>query len=165
MSALPNYNRMPGPGDLRGDSSNRFYEKVWPVPESGCWIWVGAWDEKGYGRVYSAGQTYEYAHRASYRLHLGQAADGLHVCHKCDTPACVNPDHLFLGTHAENMADRSKKNRCSRARTTSKLSAAQVVRIRELLSEGLLQTEIAAIFGVKQPCIWKIKAGLSWKGT
>lgn len=163
-----NYNRFPGMGDLPGDPNHpldaRFDSRVQPVTESGCWLWTGAWDEKGYGRIYSSRPGYEYAHRASYRTHVGPIADGLHVCHKCDTPSCVNPNHLFLGTHADNMADRSKKGRCARVKTNARLTPNDVREIHALLSAGeLTQKDIARKFGVTQPSIWKIKAGLSWK--
>lgn len=79
------------------------------VDESGCWLWRATGGRR-YGSLFVDGRR-EQAHRVSWLLHRGKIPDGLHVLHKCDTPLCVNPDHLFLGTHADNMADMKAKGR------------------------------------------------------
>jgi len=87
--------------------------------QSGCWLWSGKLFNKGYGRIcrlavskWCGGRTRNVlAHRASYRAFRGEIADGLLVCHKCDVPACVNPDHLFVGTVLDNTTDSIRKGR------------------------------------------------------
>jgi hypothetical protein len=85
----------------------RFWEKVMPIPWSGCWEWMGSTQRYGHFR-YPGGQL---AHRFSWELENGPVPEGLHVLHKCDNPSCVNPDHLFLGTHDDNMKDKAAKGR------------------------------------------------------
>jgi hypothetical protein len=87
----------------------RFWEKV--NPDDDCWIWTGSRDRKGYGSFRGAdGQTI-LAHRMAWLLEYGQIADELCVLHACDAPSCVRPDHLFLGTVAENNRDMAAKGR------------------------------------------------------
>lgn len=93
---------------------DRFERFILPEPMSGCWLWTGGVDGDGYG-IFWRGADVEpqqiRAPRAAWELYRGPIAGGLFVLHRCDQPCCVNPDHLFLGSHADNMADRSRKGR------------------------------------------------------
>ena len=99
----------------RRSVNDRFHEKYIPEPNSGCWIWEAAISNRGYGRLEVGtkedGFWAEGAHRVSFKLHKGPIPEGLLVLHRCDTPLCVNPDHLFIGTEADNAADREAKGR------------------------------------------------------
>lgn len=90
----------------------RMIEKVVPVTETGCWLFAGSWDGGGYGQVSTEkGKAPAKAHRVSFEHHHGDIPEGLHVCHRCDTPCCVNPHHLFAGTATDNMQDCFSKGR------------------------------------------------------
>ncbi len=92
--------------------AERFWAKV--RKGEGCWLWVGAKQHNGYGYLHSGGHSIRKplrAHRVSWELHNGPIPDGLRVLHSCDTPCCVNPAHLFLGTQSDNMKDCAAKGR------------------------------------------------------
>lgn len=91
----------------------RFEEKFEPIPWSGCWIWLAATSKCGYGRFGVGGHTGNLfpAHRIAWQLYRGEIPEGFEVAHRCDVRTCVNPDHLWLATHAENMADMMAKGR------------------------------------------------------
>ena len=88
----------------------RFHSKYIPEPNTGCWLWTGSLARK-YGRLRTGKNGEGWAHRISFEIHKGEIPKGLFVLHKCDTPACVNPDHLWLGTIADNNKDKSLKKR------------------------------------------------------
>jgi hypothetical protein len=90
--------------------SEYFWSIVVPGDPDKCWEWQGGKSKDGYGYLHLAGQT-KLAHRVSYELHHGEIPKGLVICHKCDNPPCVNPKHLFIGTHLDNAVDRDKKGR------------------------------------------------------
>jgi hypothetical protein len=142
----------------------RFLAKVCPEPGSGCWLWRGMVGT-GYGMVRFERKMYP-AHRLAWKLFRGEIAPGLAVCHKCDVRTCVNPEHLFLGTHAENMKDMKKKGRSPHGdeHSRSKLTAKNVSRIKAMLAEGHMRvSEIARAFGVTHATIDCIGKGKTWR--
>lgn len=111
----------------------RLQSRVELLTESGCWIWLGATNKAGYGNVYHD-KRWINAHRVSYMLFRGPIPPGLHVCHRCDIPQCVNPGHLFVGTGADNHLDKCAKGRAKGApgsrHPLAKLTDEQVGEIR-----------------------------------
>lgn len=134
-----------------------------PEPNSGCWLWFGPVNDWGYGRIWFEGAL-RRAHRVSYVVHKGAIGRGLCVCHKCDVPSCVNPDHLFLGTFGENNKDRKKKGRGGAARgedsTRSRLTTEQA-KVAKYSSESA--RSLAERFGVSSSLIFKIRTGVVWR--
>ncbi len=95
---------------------DRFNEKWTPEPFSGCWLWTAGVMVGGYGQIFirsldDGRKKFDGAHRVSWRLFKGEIPEGMFVCHRCDTQSCVNPDHLFLGTAADNTRDSIQKGR------------------------------------------------------
>ncbi len=131
----------------------RFHNnKYCTVPESGCWIWVGATNWQGYGVIRNNTRK-SFAHRVSWVLHNGAIPEDLCVLHKCDIPFCVNPDHLFLGTYADNNRDRTEKGRGAirygNASGCAKLTERDVIEIRRLYAQGgVSQQTLGDRFGV-----------------
>lgn len=142
----------------------RLMSHVYPEPNSGCWLWDGNIQTNGYGSMGSFGGDV-YAHRASYEIHRGPIPKGLHVCHRCDVRACVNPDHLFLGSPKANNDDKVAKQRHvygSRV-WSAKLTEADIPVIREMRGRGRSRGDVAADFGVSTARILEIEKGRAWK--
>ena len=99
----------------------------------------------------------------SYEAHVGAIPPGMCVCHRCDNPPCCNPDHLFLGTVADNNADRAAKGRSARNKTNRRLSDDDVRAIRAALAAGSKQEPLAEQYGVGTRAISKIKCGQRWR--
>ena len=103
-------------GKVTKTLQQRFEEKYIPEPMSGCWLWTASVNDKGYGKLSISAGIWKKAHRISWEINVGPIpkGSGYHgtcVLHKCDVPSCVNPDHLFLGTNADNIYDRMDKGR------------------------------------------------------
>lgn len=123
------------------------------VAESGCWEWAGAKDRDGYGVFGHHRNKQVRAHRASYEVHFGSIQDGALVCHSCDNPSCINPEHLFLGSPLDNTRDMIAKGRRQTPSTgeshpNSKLTAQQVSAIRNRRALGEKLVNLATEFGV-----------------
>lgn len=143
-----------------------FFNKVQKTES--CWNWIGLTNNKGYGiinRHHSHRMT--VASRVSWEIHRGPIPEGIFVCHHCDNPLCVNPDHLFLGSQTDNMRDCVKKGRLNVAdhrgkqNPFSKLTDSDIRCIRSL-ANSLTQQAIADRFGIKQCHVSKIVLRQSW---
>ena len=138
------------------------------IPECGCMIWIGSTTGGGYGNVKShSRRALVYAHRLSWEVfNKKQVPTGMHVLHHCDTPSCINPRHLFFGTHKDNMQDSIKKHRnspppklhgeaCGRA----KLSEKEALNIK---MDNRSCKIIAEDYGIHRVTVWRIKARRTW---
>jgi hypothetical protein len=134
-------------------------KKALPGP-NGCWLWPGGLNQEGYGQKTIDGKTYK-AHRLIYELLIGPIPDGFEVCHSCDRPRCVNPEHLFLGTHADNMRDKVEKGRARGGK--GKLTPSKVVEIKERLAAGETKLGLAREYNVDRKTLRKIAAGEIWR--
>lgn len=143
---------------------DRFWDHV--VKTDGCWLWEPTVATNDYGRIRIGGRGAKVkTHRLSWEIHVGPIPDGMHVLHRCDTPPCVRPEHLFLGTHAENHVDKTRKGRQTRGEgvVIGKLTADSVRAIRTHLADGMTQRAIAAMFTVSHTAIRWIAIGKTWK--
>ncbi len=154
------------PGRKEQPALERFNRYWLGDPNSGCWLWTGALDKDGYGLFWMGGRKTP-AHRASHQLFISSIPAGLVVRHKCDTPTCVNPDHLIMGTPADNSQDCVSRNRWPRQdgdfNGAAKLSREEVWLIRELSAAGLPGKVLAQKFRVSKSLISQIINGNRWK--
>jgi hypothetical protein len=138
----------------------RFEAKVERIPFAGCWVWTGA-SGRRYGRFWLDGDTI-LAHRASWRLFRGEIPRGSVVCHRCDNIFCVNPDHLFIGSHQDNVDDKVSKGRHARGDTCGK-SKLRTEQVLEILASSLSQHALSLRFGVGETAVANIRHGRTWK--
>lgn len=152
-----------GKGGKQKSGEARFWEKVERRGRDECWEWRGSVRPDGYGSLGELG----YAHRYSYQLHHGAFDETLHVCHTCDNRSCVNPRHLFLGTHQDNMRDMEQKGRRARLPGSSngfaKLTESEVLAIRHRVAAGETRKALGAEYGVSADNIGIIARGLTWQ--
>ena len=146
----------------QADRSSPFFAKAQVDEGTGCWNWTAYKDRDGYGRMRFHGRM-RLAHRVSFEVFCAPIPAGMYVLHCCDNPSCVNPDHLFLGTHADNMADKVSKGRQvafpGASNGSSKLTASDVLAIREA---ACTQRDIAKTFGVSVSLISQIRSRKLW---
>lgn len=145
----------------------RFWEKVDKNGPAGCWVWTHSRSKKGYGQLSGPHRGHKpfQAHRLSWEMHTGPIPAGLMVCHRCDNPPCVNPDHLFLGTPKNNTDDRDAKNRVRHGdrHPYAKLTTKRVAIIRRRSAAGVSRKALAAKFGVSVDSIRRVVIGAGWK--
>lgn len=149
----------------------RFLRKL-EKRSSGCWEWLGALNSDGYGscsvRYPNNKITSQSAHRVSWKLFVGDIPAGKFVCHKCDNPKCVNPDHLFLGTHKDNMTDRNTKGRAAgkpqigSRNGRAKLNGEDVLAIRKKRKDGQSLSSLASEYNVSFQNISAIANRKTW---
>lgn len=141
----------------------RFDEKWIVEPNSGCHLWSGHVDERGRGML-RINRRLTFAARVSWTIYHGPVPEGLRVLHRCDTPMCVNPHHLFLGTHLDNMRDMAVKGRhanvAGQRNASAKLTDADVRAIR---SSTATQNVLAERFGVSQATISDVRGLKKWR--
>lgn len=134
---------------------------------NGCIVWDRGKTSDGYGVINLDGKSL-LAHRVAYSIFKNKSPNGKLVCHSCDTPACVNPDHLFLGTQADNMADMKQKGRRKNINKNdkngrAKLCLTKAQDIRSKYEQGCLLKELAIENGVSMSTISRVIRGENWK--
>lgn len=142
----------------RASPTERLMSKIKMNPNSECWEWTGVLNSGGYGLIKVDGRL-RTTHRLSYEIYCGPIPEELHVLHTCDNRVCTNPKHLFLGTNADNVADKIAKGR-QRYGTSSKLTDADVIAIRA--ADGVTHKALAEFYGVTRPHISKLRSGKGW---
>ena len=142
-------------------AEERFWKKVDKSGE--CWEWTAGKTTAGYGLFFLNGDQV-YAHRYVLELEGIDIPTNMCACHICDNRGCVNPDHLFLGTRADNQKDMAQKGRACRGEdvTGGKLLEGDILRIRDVLACNANQYEIAKYFNIDQSCVSRINTRENW---
>lgn len=146
-------------------TQERIEAKVLRIPEAGCWVWMGSTQVRGYGELISNKRKH-LAHRASYEAFIGPIPKGMYVCHACDNVACVNPNHLFLGTQKQNLQDMASKGRSTRGEKNpqAKLTEMDVYVIKKFFftKPDVTDADIAKLYGVTRSAITLIRKKERW---
>ena len=137
----------------------RMWRKVSIDSASGCWNWTASKDRDGYGETSIRGKNIR-AHRAAWLLHTGEHPGRMLVCHKCDNPSCVNPDHLFLGTALDNNRDRHRKGRT--AKGNARFTPADVIKMRRLSRAGKSYSDISRMYETSPTNVRFAVLGITW---
>jgi hypothetical protein len=132
-----------------------------PITEVGCWVWMGAVSNAGYGLCASEKNKISSAHRVAYEAFVGKIPEGMVVAHTCDNRLCVNPSHLWIATHKQNSQDMVIKNRSAKGEKCgkSKLNNEQIKFIRE---SNLSHRVLGKMFNVSHANIGYVKRGATW---
>lgn len=164
-SELFNRNHLRRMNMTKEDRLTKFMKKVDKLDE--CWYWTAYKNKSGYGMFGCYPYGMKLSHRVSWELHRGEIPKGLRVCHHCDNPSCVNPEHLFLGTDLDNVRDMDTKGRRSRTNARygernhrSKLTEKDILMIRNSKSTD---RELAIELNVCYSTIGYIRRGITWK--
>ena len=144
--------------------TERYFQKVQMAGPDDCWEWTAVTTDAGYGQLW-VGSGMQLAHRLAYEWWVGPIPDGLFVCHRCDNRACVNPNHLFLGTQEDNLRDAAQKGRTSRGERhhSAVLTDEKVREIRARSAAGESYARIAQEYGVAETTVSRVARGLRWK--
>ena len=145
--------------------TERFLAKFTIGDKNECWNWKAALDKRGYG-AFTYNESRRCAHRYSYEFYKEEIPDGLCVCHTCDNPSCVNPNHLFLGTQKDNLQDMTQKGRrtCGEDSHYAKLTENDVRQIRKLYATGKYTREqLSIMYDVSKGQIRRIVLYKLWK--
>lgn len=155
----------------RGSVALPLGERFWRMVDKsagneGCWLWLGSRNSDGYGRFNLGGHCVG-AHRVAYRLAFGCVETARCVCHRCDTPSCVNPTHLFLGSDMDNSRDKVAKRRHRFGERTpgARLTARDVQSIRREVANGCSMRSVALQFAVTPPTVRAIMLGRTWRSV
>lgn len=140
-----------------------FVTRIRVDASTGCWEFTGARSSAGYGAFWD-GQRLVRAHRYAFEQFCSPIPEGLIICHACDNPGCVNPHHLWLGTQADNAADKFRKGRGNivkgEAHPHARLTASEVLAIR---ADARMHVEIASEYGIHPGCVSQIKRRVTWR--
>lgn len=142
--------------------SARFWDRVDRAGD--CWVWTGSTNKNGYGWFWWNGKN-QRSHRVAWELTHGPIESDVKVLHTCDNPTCVNPDHLYPGTDADNMRDKVERGRQTKGEdvNTAKLTRGDVVELREAYASGISMVVLCERFAVSKSQVCRIVRGQSWK--